>query len=438
LRIKQQVQFIPKDDDDNPLDSVDVVVEVYEMRAEKSEERANSLMLKIKGKVTKAEEYNFVVEEISQDEKALFQVKKPKSGSGKDLFMTAKLEVVGVDGKARGKSGLEFVLPPMEYDETLELQMGSTIPGSVNSQAKVTFSTYEQMLSDAGISVTDKKAAVTYIKNTPQHGNLHHVVVHCMCNILAAPDPNDCFDLDDCIKIFNDAHVSAHYIIERDGNVVEAVDVHKIADHAWSPQNIWDNGVHYANTRSIGIELLGIADGFRNDKIEQYEKAKKSFEDKKAKLEKDKKDLEEALAKRQEEKAAGKKKVKVRTGEVDVDVAISRIKDAIAAQDAKIAALKPDVFIERWDKFTKDKDSDGVPLVYKYTDAQYAALGALLEVYGKRFGYEVVCSHHYIVPSRKTDPGIYFVWDKLTPHLLPGKLTGDEAGSGGVWVVKKD
>src|SRR5258707_14749783 len=65
LRIKQLVQFIPQDDDDNPLDSADVTIEIYEMKAGR-DERANSLMLRIKGKVTKAEGYNFVVDEISQ------------------------------------------------------------------------------------------------------------------------------------------------------------------------------------------------------------------------------------------------------------------------------------------------------------------------------------------------------------------------------------
>src|SRR6266480_5665213 len=66
LRIKQLTQFIPKDDDDNPLDSADVTIEIYEMKAG-SGERPNSLMLTIKGKVTKAENYNFVVDEVTQD-----------------------------------------------------------------------------------------------------------------------------------------------------------------------------------------------------------------------------------------------------------------------------------------------------------------------------------------------------------------------------------
>ena len=434
LRIKQQVNFIPKDDDDNPLDSMDVTVEVYEMKEKGTGERANSLMLKIKGKVTKAEGYNFVVDEVTQDEKALPQSKKPKSTGGADLFLTAKLEVLGVDGKARGKTNLEFVLPPMEYDETLELQMGSTIPGSVNSQAKVSFSSYEEMLKAGGITPTDKKSGIPH--GDAHNGNLHHVVIHCMCNILAEPDPTKAYDLDGCLKIFKDIGVSAHYIIERDGNVVEAVDIHNVAHHAFSSENTFAHGLHNANTRSIGIELLGIPDKFRDAKVVQYEKAKKDFADKKARLEKDKKDLEDKLKQRQDEKAAGKKKVKVGGKDMDVDEAISRIQTAITDQDAKIAALKPDDFVAQWETFTKDKDTDGVPLVYKYTAAQYASLGALLEVYGKRYGYELVCSHHFIIPAKKTDPGIYFDWSKLTPHLLPGALSGDESHGGGLHLVK--
>src|SRR2546421_6651047 len=106
LRIKQLTPFTPKDDDDNPLDSTDVTIEIYETRAAGTGERANSLMLTIKGKVTKAEGYNFVVDEISQDPQKLAQAKKPKGKDG-ELFMVSKLEVVGVDDKARGKTGLE-------------------------------------------------------------------------------------------------------------------------------------------------------------------------------------------------------------------------------------------------------------------------------------------------------------------------------------------
>src|SRR5204863_6893133 len=98
---------------------------------------------------------------------------------------------------------------------------------------------------------------------------------------------------------------------ERDGSVVETVDIHNVAHHAFSKENTSAHGLYSANERSIGIELLGIPDKFRDDKVEQYEKAKKSFEDKKAKLEKEKKDLEDVLKTRQKEKADGKKKVKV-------------------------------------------------------------------------------------------------------------------------------
>jgi hypothetical protein len=433
LRIKQLTAFIPKDDDDNPLDSADVTIEIYEMKAG-SGERANSLMLRIKGKVTKAEGYNFVVDEVSQDEKALPQAKKPKSSGGANLFLTSKLEVLGVDDKARGKTGLEFVLPPMEYDETLELKMGETIPGAIAGEAKVTFSTYDDMLSAAGVSASDRTEGIPH--GDPHRGNMHHVVLHCMCNILVAPDPNDAFDMEGCLKIFKDNHVSAHYIIDRDGTVVQAVDIHDVAHHAWSDENTHQHGLHAANSLSIGIELMGIPDKFRDEKIEHYEKLKKDFETKKAKLEADKKVLEDALAKREGEKAAGKTKVKVGTKEVDVDVAISNIKSALSDQQAKIDALKPDPFVGQWEKFTKATDADGVPLVYKYTDKQYAALNAILEVVSKRYAYEVVATHHYIVPSRKTDPGSFFDWSKVTSHLLPGTLSGNEKGAGGVYVVK--
>jgi len=433
LRIKQLVAFIPKDDDDNPLDSADVTIEVYEMKAG-SGERANSLMLTIKGKVTKAENYNFVVDEVTQDPDKVPQAKKPKSSGGAELFMTSKLEVVGVDDKARGKTGLEFVLPPMEYDETLELKMGETIPGAIAGEAKVTFSTYADMLSSAGVTPTDRTAGI--VNGGAHKGNMHHVVLHCMCNIVKPPDPNESFDIEACVQIFKDLGFNAHYIIDRDGTVVQCVDIHNVSYHAFSDQNTSAHGLYAANSLSIGIELMGIPDQFRDPKIAQYEKLKKEFETKKAKLEADKKVLQDALEKREGEKAAGKTKVKVGGKDVDVDVAISTIKTAINDQQAKIDALKPDQFVADWEKFTKDTDADGVPLVFKYTDKQYAALGAILQVVSKRYAYQVVATHHYICPNRKTDPGIYFDWSKVTTHLLPGSLSGDETHGGGVYVVK--
>jgi hypothetical protein len=242
--------------------------------------------------------------------------------------------------------------------------------------------------------------------------------------------------MEGCVNIFKANDVSANYIIDRDGTVVETVDIHKVAYHAYSDVNTHEHGLFAANSLSIGIELMGIPDKFRDEKIEHFEKLKKDFDTKKAKLEADKKTLEDALAKREAEKAEGKKKVKVRNKDVDVDVAISAIKSAISDQQAKIDALKPDPFVAQWENFTKATDAAGVPLVFKYTDAQYAALNSILEVVSKRYAYQVVATHHYIAPSRKTDPGIHFDWSKVKPHLLPGSLAGDEEHGGGVYVVK--
>jgi hypothetical protein len=433
LKIKQLVAFIPQDKDENPVDEKEVVIDIHEMKAKKTGERADSLLVRIKGKVTKTEGYNFIVEEVEQDEAKLPLAKKPKNGKGAEMFVTAKLEVVGVDDKARGKSGLEFVLPPMEYDETLELKMKTDLPNPEPTEAKISFGSYGEMLKAKGVTPVDKKGILP--KGGVHNGNMHHVVIHCMCGITKAEDPNDMFDVDLNIQILKAVPVSAHYLIDRGGALVEAVDIHRVAHHAGSSQNTTAHGLYYANSRSIGIELLGIPDSFRDAKVKAIEKLQKKFDDKKAKLEADKKKLEEGLANREAEKAAGKQKVKFGKGTIDVDVAIAAIKKAIAAQDAKIAALKRDPLIDKWETFTKDKDTDGVPINFKYTKEQYATLGAVMEVVGKRYGYAVVASHHFIIPAGKTDPGIYFDWGQLTPFLLPGTLSGDEAGDGGAYVV---
>jgi len=261
-----------------------------------------------------------------------------------------------------------------------------------------------------------------------------------MCAINVADDPHDSFDVQKNLGVFRGSSgagsLSAHYIIDRSGTITQAVDIHNIADHAFSNSNITAHDLFAGNARSIGIELLGFADQFRNNAQKRFDKLKKDFDDKKAKLEKDKKDLQDVLKKRQDEKASGKKKVKVNGRDVDVDDAIAKVNAAIADQDAKIGALKLDPWAENFLNFTGDKDADGVPKVFKYTDDQYQSLGELLEVVGKRYGYELVCSHHYICPSRKTDPGIHFDWSRLKPFLLPGELTGDESGAGAIHLVK--
>lgn len=66
--------------------------------------------------------------------------------------------------------------------------------------------------------------------------------------------PDDPFNTDAIIRIFEDYRVSAHYLIERDGNILELVPDLRKAYHAGRSRM---NGRDHCNSFTIGIELVG-------------------------------------------------------------------------------------------------------------------------------------------------------------------------------------
>lgn len=425
LKIKQAALFTPKD-----KDAEDVTLEIWEIQGNKREAKPYPIV-KIRGRVDKADGLNLRVTGIEQDDK---KFPRPKNGRGDSLWMEADVEVLGADDKKRGlgETGkLTFVLPPLEYDETLELKLGASLPGSVAGNAKVTFSTFAAMM---GAHKPDDKTAGVPAggKQIDLGGNLKNVVVHSMCAMAQAYSGDTpftkCFDADANLQIFKDNGVSAHFLIARDGKITQAVDHTRVAHHAYSPLNVH---LKAANSLSIGIELFGFADDFRASLEDELAKEKKN------KLTQERAELESALEKRRKQKAEGVKEVTVGKEKMTIDEAIARIEAAIKKKDEEIASTPLSARAQDWEKLLADKRPDGVPKAFAYTDAQYAALGALLAVFARRYGYELVCSHHWIVPVRKKDPGKFFDWARLTPFLLPGALVGDETGSGGVYTVRK-
>lgn len=90
-----------------------------------------------------------------------------------------------------------------------------------------------------------------------RHRQITHVVIHFMSNVVQKPD--NPFDVDEVIKIFEDYPLSSHYIIDRDGRVIQLVDENRRAFHAGKGDlDDYPNYANNLNEYSIGIELLAI------------------------------------------------------------------------------------------------------------------------------------------------------------------------------------
>ena len=432
LKIKQMLAFIPPADaKGNAAEEADAYLSIWEMKGEGGE-KGPTEMLRIAGKVKKADGYNFrpvmagagIKIDQQAEGKPFFKQAGWAAAKKTDLVIKAKLELEALDG---AKTTGEFILPPLEYDEKLELQLGGGMQADGKLKGHEAFAVGQCKIShgsfaaDCTFAVQDDSAGVP--RGGVDKGNLDLVVVHCMSAIFVADVPSGAFDVPACVKIFKDNNVSAHYIIDRDGSIHQCVDVHRRAPHAGGNFNV----------RSIGIELMGYFDGAREVSEKKYENAYKG----KKKLEEKKAAIQVKRAAHVAAKAAGKTKVLVGGVNIPVDQAIAKCDTAIAELDTKINNFDPGAWAKDWEEnVLVPADTDGVPLAFKYTDAQYKSLGELMKVIGRRFGYNKVASHHKLAPTRKTDPGIYFEWGRLTPSLLPGKLSGDESSGGGRYGVE--
>jgi hypothetical protein len=100
---------------------------------------------------------------------------------------------------------------------------------------------------------------------------------------------------------------------------------------------------------------------------------------------------------------------------------IQKCKDGIKKLDEELKQIETN---EKWFKTNSG-----------YTENQYESLKQLLYEIGKRYGYNVVASHHRLGPTSgkymKSDPGMYFDWNRITGVLLPGSLDGNEKDGAG-------
>jgi len=69
-----------------------------------------------------------------------------------------------------------------------------------------------------------------------------------------APSAKDSFSSAEVLKLFKKYDVSAHYLIDRNSNIIQLVEENNIAFHGG--KGLLPDGDHKINTRSIGIELI--------------------------------------------------------------------------------------------------------------------------------------------------------------------------------------
>src|SRR5437762_2986112 len=128
-------------------------------------------------------------------------------------------------------------------------------------------------------SITDKLMPLQFSSTRPANAVVDTIVLHFSSDCVQHPDHP--YDVDRQIEIFRDAKVSAHYIIDRDGNIYRLVDETRTAWHAGKGVLPWERKKRDSmNATSIGIEILAI--GSQRDMVplfmpaEKYEALKKA------------------------------------------------------------------------------------------------------------------------------------------------------------------
>lgn len=91
----------------------------------------------------------------------------------------------------------------------------------------------------------------------PRQGEITHIVIHFSSNALHKPE--DPFNVDDLYRIFLEAGVSTHYLIDREGKIYQLVEEELAAWHAGKGSLPgFPEYTNRLNHHSIGIELLAI------------------------------------------------------------------------------------------------------------------------------------------------------------------------------------
>lgn len=95
----------------------------------------------------------------------------------------------------------------------------------------------------------------------PANVPIDHIVIHFCSDVTERPD--NPFDLNRQIEIFQKAPASANYLIARDGTIYRLVPENRVAWHAGRGHLAWDQNLKSMNQNAIGIENFAV--GSAND-----------------------------------------------------------------------------------------------------------------------------------------------------------------------------
>ncbi|MFA9556520.1 N-acetylmuramoyl-L-alanine amidase [Evansella sp. AB-rgal1] len=112
-------------------------------------------------------------------------------------------------------------------------------------------------LQEEVLNITITENLLSLENSEERSENITHVVIHFMNN--ASRNQQDPFNLKEIHSIFMEYGVSAHYVIDRDGEIIQLVEEGRVAYHAGAgflfDYPLYENSL---NAYSIGIELLAI------------------------------------------------------------------------------------------------------------------------------------------------------------------------------------
>lgn len=119
------------------------------------------------------------------------------------------------------------------------------------------FAVSTALMAAAPLKVIERPMSPNRSSSRPADAKIDTVMLHFSSDVLRNPD--DPFDVERVVGIYEQYGASAHYLIDRKGTVYRLVPESRVAFHAGKGELPWEpKRKDTLNRHSIGIELLGI------------------------------------------------------------------------------------------------------------------------------------------------------------------------------------